>query len=62
MKEFQRIIRRAIQNAEEVDCSSEVFKVGLAVMYHELKERLECEDIDPQDEEVLDQMELLTDE
>lgn len=61
MNEFKRIITKAIQRAEEVDCSSEEFKVGLAVMYHELKERLEVEDIDPSDQEVLEQMELLED-
>lgn len=59
MNEFEQIINQAISSAEEVDCPPEDFKVGLALMYHTLKERLSLEDIDPEDEEVLEKIDLL---
>lgn len=59
MNEFEQIINQAIAAAEEVDCSEDDFKLGLALMYHTLKERLNVEDIDPADHEVLEKIELM---
>ena len=59
MKAFERIINQAIDSAENVECDGHEFKVGLALMYHTLRERLELEGIDPQDTEMLEEMDRL---
>lgn len=55
--QFKTIIEEAIAKAEKVRCSEREFKIGLAVMLYILHERVEIEEIDPQDPEVLAQLE-----
>lgn len=44
---FVRIAQEAIGEAEQVQCSVQEFKVGLAEMWHVINERCEHEDVDP---------------
>jgi len=59
VNEFRRIIEKAIKDAEEVDCSMDEFKLGLVLMFHAVKERMEVEDIDPTDPDILEQVDEL---
>lgn len=54
MNPFKKITDKAIEEAEAVDCPMEEFRLGLGLMWHVLKERLEVEDVSPIDPEVLD--------
>ena len=46
-----------MEKAENVQCDVEDFQLGLVVMWHCIKERLDMEDIDPTDPDVLEQLE-----
>lgn len=51
---FRELIEQAIEGAEMLDCPPEEFRTGLACMFHEIKERLNMEGIDPLDPKVLE--------
>jgi len=47
MSEFIRIAKEAIEEAEQLDCPLDEFRVGLAEMWHVINYRCEAEDVDP---------------
>jgi hypothetical protein len=47
---------RAIEEAENIECDMDDFRIGLAAMWHELNQRLQAEGVDPTDEDVLNEL------
>lgn len=52
---FQKIAEDAIDEAERVPCSFEVFKRGLVTIWQEINQRVENESINPRDPAMLEE-------
>jgi hypothetical protein len=52
MDEFVELAEEMITRAESVECEVEDFHVGLIILYNAIRNRLEAEEVDPDDEDL----------
>ena len=57
MDEFVELAEEMIERAEAVECPLEDFHVGLVLLRRKLTQRIESEDVDPEDPDILAQVE-----